>query len=149
MMHPALRVAAAILVVTIVVAAPACGDSDGANGEADAGPTAPAASCVQPGDEGNENGVGDFCTPGGGECGGLAPLCLADAAPGEEQWFCTRLCSEDEQCGTEARCIGDDRGRACVPERCLGDMPPDDAGADDDAGTNDDAGASDAGADGG
>lgn len=88
---------------------------------------------------GNANGVGAFCTPSGRECTvfPLAGLCLAAVAPDEGQWFCTRTCTMDSQCGADAVCVGDMRGHGCVPTRCAG--PPADAGLDD-------AGSSDAGA---
>ena len=66
---------------------------------------------------------------------------LASAAPAENQWWCTRLCERDDQCGSEARCFGDARGKSCVPTRCLDPEP--DAGVSDDAGLIDDASVSD------
>ena len=124
----------------------ACGDDDDVPAT-DLGVDAPLAvppeSCSQPGDVGNANGVGTFCTPGGRECRAfpLAGLCLASAAPAENQWWCTRLCERDDQCGSDARCFGDARGKSCVPTRCLDPEP--DAGASDDAGLIDDASVSD------
>jgi hypothetical protein len=113
-----------VIIWALVLCAMGVGCSD----SSDASQTGvPASSCAQPGDTGNENGVGRFCSPDGGECSGLAPMCLADVAPAEGQWFCTRLCTEDDQCGSDARCIGDERGSACVPEHCLGDSEPTDA----------------------
>lgn len=114
----------------------------------------PPESCAQPGDIGNENGVGTFCTPTGGECRAfpLAPLCLASAAPDDGQWFCTRLCRDDSQCGTDAVCVMETRGAGCVPLRCdpelpdagvLPDAPVEDAGSGVDAGPD----GSDGGAD--
>jgi hypothetical protein len=94
------------------------GAATGAGG-AGGGPMAPAASCVQAGDKGNDNGVGTFCTPGGGECNAFAKagLCLADA--GQDQWFCTRIgCTTDMDCGTAAHCHLDPGGAACVPDKC-------------------------------
>ena len=80
---------------------------------------APPGSCVQPGDKGNANGVGEHCTPGGGQCAGfpLAPLCLADV--GQDQWFCTRIgCDAMTDCGPDAGCLIEQAGSACVPCRC-------------------------------
>ena len=112
----------------------------GAAAAPDAGPNVPAGSCGQPGDTGNELGVGRFCSPGGRECttAPQARLCVADLSPGDGQWFCTKLCSSDMDCGMDAVCIGDSRGRACLPARCA--PPPMDAGPAD-------AGALDGGAD--
>jgi len=77
--------------------------------------------CVQPGDQGNELGIGTYCSPGGNQCSAfaLAPLCLADAVPEEGEWFCTRLCTTDDMCGSAAFCLVTDRGSACVPNRCV------------------------------
>jgi len=86
------------------------------------GPMAPAASCKQAGDNGNENGGGTFCTPHGDECVNFpkAGLCLADV--GEDQWFCTRIgCKTDVDCGTAAHCHVDPGGTGCVPDQC--EMP--------------------------
>lgn len=131
--------------------------SNGSSGPADTGPMVPPDSCGQPGDLGNEMGVGAFCTPGGSECTAhpTAGLCLATLSPSDGQWFCTRLCTDDSMCGTNAVCTGDPRGRACVPARCassddagtpMGDGGPRDAGAVD-GGAVDAGSASDVGTD--
>jgi hypothetical protein len=85
----------------------------------DGGVMTPAESCVQPGDVGNDKGVGTYCTPAGSECEGFpeAPLCLASV--GQDQWFCTRIgCDETTDCGEEAGCLFAGGGSACVPCRC-------------------------------
>src|SRR5262245_8867789 len=72
------------------------------------GPMTPANSCSQPGDHGNSHGVGEYCTPGGGQCAQFpqAGLCLADV--GQDQWFCTRIsCKMDADCGENATCVMD------------------------------------------
>jgi hypothetical protein len=117
--------------VVIAVLGAACGGDDGApaiDAGIDADPT-PAESCVRPGDHGNDVGTGEYCTPGGGQCGDfdLAPLCLADV--GQDQWFCTRIgCDAQTNCGTGAGCLIETGGSACVPCRCdargLGCPPP-------------------------
>lgn len=89
----------------------------GGTGGTGGGP--PAASCVKQGGKGNENGVGTYCTPGGGECTAfpLAGLCLADV--GQDQWLCTRIgCKVDADCGTAAHCHLDPAGSACIPDAC-------------------------------
>jgi hypothetical protein len=102
----------------------------------------PVGSCAQPGDVGNDQGVGRFCTARGNQCAGnAANLCLAALAPTEGQWLCTHLCTTSEQCGADAACVGDSRGRVCMPARCA---PSPDAGASGgDAGSADDAAARD------
>ena len=80
---------------------------------------APAASCAQAGDKGNDHGVGTFCTPSGGECGNFpkASFCLADA--GQDQWMCSQIgCSVDADCGTAAHCHKETAGSACIPDKC-------------------------------
>jgi hypothetical protein len=76
--------------------------------------------CVLTTDKGNENGVGAYCTPGGGECSKfpMAGLCLADV--GQDEWFCTRIgCQMTSECGTDATCVMETGGSACVPNKCL------------------------------
>lgn len=103
-----------------------CGSDDAASTTTDAGntdtaaPKVPDASCVRPGDKGNEKGIGTACTPLGKECAGFAgaPVCLADL--GQDQWMCSRIgCTKDEDCGTDTTCFKDPKGSGCVPNRCL------------------------------
>lgn len=139
------------LALWIAVASVGCGQpANAGDAGSDAALSVPSGSCSQPGDHGNDIGVGEFCTPRGSECAATsqAQLCLAQVAPAEGQWFCTRLCTSDAQCGTGAVCDGDGRGSACIPARCA--PPPDDAGVSTDTGGADgaapDAGPADAGA---
>lgn len=95
------------------------GAAEGGAGGSGGSLEVPDESCVRPGDKGNDNGVGEFCTPGGDECDGfsLAPACLATL--GQEQWFCTRIgCDETTDCGADAGCQLEGAGSACVPCRC-------------------------------
>lgn len=90
-------------------------------GGADGGDPTPADSCTKPGDHGNAKGVGEYCTPGGGECAKFAEagLCLADV--GQTQWFCTRIgCTKDDECGAATTCVMRPEGAGCVPNKCLG-----------------------------
>lgn len=140
-----------IVLTTLLLVA--CGDgSGGVDAGRDAALNVPAESCAQPGDVGNDLGIGHFCTPRGRECADfpMAGLCLAQVAPDDNQWFCTRTCTSDDQCGTNAVCDGDSRGRACIPAECAPprvDAGMDDAGVIDDGGVSDDAGDLDAAAD--
>jgi hypothetical protein len=107
--------------------APATTTDTGSSTDTNDTPTVPAASCVRPGDKGNDKGVGTFCTPLGKECAGFAgaPLCLADV--GQDQWMCSRIgCSTNADCGMDATCYKDPKGAGCVPNRCL--SPTTDAG---------------------
>jgi hypothetical protein len=84
-----------------------------------AGDPTPPESCVKLGEHGNSKGVGEYCTPGGGQCSTFpaAGLCLADV--GQTQWFCTRIgCTSNDQCGEDAVCYKDPKGSACLPSRC-------------------------------
>lgn len=102
---------------------------DGGGNGGCASPPAPGESCVRPCNTGNERGVGRYCTPSGTECqnNNGAFLCTAAVDP-SGPWFCTKPCSSDSVCGSGAACIGDSRGRGCVPVECI-DAPAD-AGAD-------------------
>lgn len=125
--------------IALVLAIAACGDdssggggSGGAGGSGAAGGTGgqvtqggggggggpPDASCIRPGDLGNELGVGEYCEPLGGQCqdNSEAQLCLADV--GQDQWMCTRISCEDADCGEGAGCLVTDEGSACVPCKC-------------------------------
>lgn len=121
------------LLVAISVFALACGDDTtsaggaSAGGASQGGASAGGAStgggsssmCIQPGDVGNDIGVGHYCTPGGNECADfpLATLCLADVA--QPEWFCTRIgCDETTNCGADAGCLIDPQGSACVLCAC-------------------------------
>lgn len=103
---------------------PHAGSSTGTGGAGGSSDPTPPSSCVQRGDEGAANGVGTYCTPGGGECHGTgAPACLADFDPTADQWFCTLLfCSTDPvatDCGADAVCHDGPKGTFCVPSRCI------------------------------
>lgn len=105
-------------------------------------PKVPDASCVRPGDKGNDKGVGTACSPLGKECEAFAgaPTCLADV--GQEQWMCTRIgCTMDAQCGSGATCLIEKDGSACVPNRCLDGM---DSGTETGSETGADSGSTDA-----
>jgi hypothetical protein len=90
-------------------------------------------NCVAPGTASNANGVGGYCSPGGGECaeagpdGGIA-LCTADLNAPANAWFCTLFCASTAACGPGATCVTAIQGQACVPSACLdvaGEIIPD------------------------
>ncbi|MCY1056193.1 hypothetical protein [Nannocystis sp. SCPEA4] len=75
--------------------------------------------CRKPGDEGNEKGVGKFCSVEGGECvgNGTATLCLENFDSFSN--YCTLInCQSDADCGAGAYCAVDPAGSACVPNDC-------------------------------
>jgi hypothetical protein len=76
--------------------------------------------CAAPGDPGNDQGVGKHCTSQGKQCSGGASICLADYTTGEFGNFCTKLCSKDADCGSDATCQGADGSpKICVPSKCV------------------------------
>ena len=87
----------------------------------------PSKNCVPPGAKGNDKGVGAYCEPGdaGVPCDKEAgsPICTGaiDGVP-DTAWFCTRPCTTDADCGTDASCVANPLGTGCVPKSCL---PPD------------------------
>jgi hypothetical protein len=114
-------------------------------------------NCVPPGTPSNANGVGGYCTPGGGECAAGGPdgaiaICTADTNAPNNAWFCTIMCETTASCGPgSATCVSAIQGQACIPAACadlLGDTLPDDGGKDggetDGASTDADAAGSDA-----
>jgi len=136
---PILFVGAALLLAGCPSADPAATDDAG---ETLCDPALPPASapCLE-GQCGNpEFGVGQPCTPGGGECSDLPGfmLCTADFND-TDLWFCTKPCSMSgdwqAQCGSDAVCSGDPEdpaaGSGCMPASCA---DSDDAGVMDDAG---------------
>ncbi len=79
-----------------------------------------AVGCAAETDAGNSKGVGEFCTPDGGECddndGATACLAAFDA----RAHYCSKIfCADDAECGEDATCQTNDMGSACVPDKCL------------------------------
>lgn len=87
-------------------------------GQPDADPNA----CASPGAAGNELGVGEYCTMGGGQCSDNTGALFCTADVGASPPFCTKPCAMTSQCGTNATCRGQgtaDGGQmGCVPN-CL------------------------------
>jgi hypothetical protein len=114
----------------------ACGG--GSDKKVDAGPPdacSGSTACSDPCNQGNELGVGRYCTPGHGECnqngsvGGFI-FCTKDYEPTEDVQYCTGACKEDKDCGTNAYCSGSGMGsKGCIPMSC-GGVPSVDAGVD-------------------
>ncbi len=83
---------------------------------------APASSCGQVGDTGNEMGIGYYCTSLS-DCSHTAnaPLCSSLGDPTTH--FCTTTCSATgsaSQCGTGATCECNDSNQCgCTPNGCL------------------------------
>lgn len=112
----------AVAVAMTLALAAGCGDDAGA-GVPDAGPADGFAStCGQPGDPGNELGVGHFCQTLL-DCGDTAEAPLCSNIGDETTWFCTKTCANEdagvEVCGTGATCTCGNGGCGCTPTSCL------------------------------
>ena len=77
----------------------------------------PNTACVTKGQPANEKGIGAYCDATAKCTGGT--LCTGDFGAGEGASFCTKLCSDDAQCGTGAHCYHEARGSACVLDACM------------------------------
>jgi hypothetical protein len=133
--------------------------SEGGGGGGDAAVINDPMNCVAPGTANNSQGIGGYCSPGGGQCttagpGGAPRICTADVdGTPMHAWFCTYPCSgstDTTTCGPGAACVTATMGTGCVPMSCAfledaGTSGGDDSGTTDtDSGGN---GGSDAGTD--
>ena len=79
-------------------------------------------NCVPPGAAPNDQGIGGYCSPSGGQCasagpGGSPRICTADLAGAPAHgWFCTYPCPTN--CGAGAACVPTSMGSDCVPTSC-------------------------------
>lgn len=101
----------------IAVLGTGCGDSGSS------APDAFFSICGEPGDPGNEIGVGQFCEAIG-DCITTqnAPLCSRAGDP--TTFFCTNTCNVNadagpSSCGTGATCECGNGGCGCTPNTCL------------------------------
>jgi len=84
--------------------------------------------CVAPGTASNEEGLGGYCSPMGGQCvqtglGGVATLCSGDLGAPAHEWFCTIPCSQTSDCGAGGgACLSAPFGQICVPTACAGNL---------------------------
>ena len=85
----------------------------------DGGESDPEGGCIAPGTEGNDLGVGRYCTVGGGECDDTPEptLCLAEF-DADATYCSVILCQDDSVCGEGATCVFEGPGSACVPLAC-------------------------------
>lgn len=80
--------------------------------------------CGDPGDPGNADGVGKYCTKGGGQCIGTgSPICSADIESGSPG-LCSKPCLSDSDCGAGAVCYGSSLGKGCEPIACEAALTP-------------------------
>jgi hypothetical protein len=104
----------------------ACGSSGTTTKTPDAAIDAFFSICGNPGDTGNEKGIGKFCTSVG-DCADTvgAPLCANLGNP--DAHFCTTTCPSSEMgsnsptCGTGISCTCNSSNQCgCTPNSCLG-----------------------------
>jgi hypothetical protein len=81
-------------------------------------------ACGHVGDKGNSKGIGQYCQTVN-DCPTSAPICSSfenGLEPSTDQtFFCTTTCtgaSDTTTCGTDANCICQSLGCACVPAYC-------------------------------
>jgi len=111
------RLSVIVLVALACVFAVGCGD------DGEAAPDAFVTICGNPGDTGNELGIGQYCEILG-DCINTvnAPLCSTAGDP--QAHFCTTTCNPDSDagpsnCGTGATCECGNGGCGCTPDVCL------------------------------
>jgi hypothetical protein len=86
-------------------------------------PRDPNANCVKPGTPNNERGIGGYCETSA-DCTSDegTRFCTADfrdiGVIDDNKWFCSMLCTMDEECGTGARCATGISGTGCAPIIC-------------------------------
>lgn len=96
-------------------------DDGGSDKPVDAGVDALVSKCGQPGDTGNELGIGKYCSSLGDCTSQTAPLCsiLGDM----ETHFCTNTCTMANaamKCGTGTTCTCNASNQCgCTPNSCL------------------------------
>lgn len=108
------------LSVWVLIAALAGCGSNSTPKKPDAAVDAFSSTCGNPGDTGNEMGVGKFCT-GLSDCTSTAPLCSTVGDPTTH--FCTHTCTSTGsagQCGTNSMCECNSSNQCgCTPTSCL------------------------------
>jgi hypothetical protein len=99
-------------------------DANGAKTLDEASASSPGSCTPAPGNTGNAENVGAFCTKNGGQCSTYTNTsieCSIDlSAQGSN--FCVLIgCSQDTDCGEDACCTGQagDPIHACVPNGCF------------------------------
>lgn len=109
--------AAVVAVITI-----ACSSSSPKK-TPDAAVDATSSTCGNPGDVGNDQGVGKYCASLS-DCSGNMSATLCSSLGDPTTHFCTKTCSSTGsagQCGTNATCECNSSNQCgCTPNACLG-----------------------------
>ena len=113
-----MRAAVLVLLAGLAIS---CGGDDSSSKQMDAAVDAYYSLCGQPGDMGNELGIGKFCASLS-DCNGTtaAPLCSSIGDP--DTHFCTKTCQmgSTTSCGTGAECTCNNNNQCgCTPSVCL------------------------------
>lgn len=105
-----------LFIATALLAAAGCGSSNSKS------PDAFSSTCGQPGDMGNELGVGKFCNSLS-DCSTTPSAGLCSILGDPTTHFCTKTCTNGgpaDQCGTNATCECNASNQCgCTPNSCL------------------------------
>lgn len=111
----------AVICVAFAIAFAACSSSNDA--KADAAVDAFASTCGNPGDMGNELGVGHFCQQIS-DCSATTGAKICSILGDTTTHFCTKTCTNGgsaDQCGANAECTCNASNQCgCTPSTCLG-----------------------------
>jgi hypothetical protein len=98
----------------------ACGGGGG-TAKPDAMPDAFTSTCGNPGDVGNELGIGKFCASLS-DCSNTVSAKLCSTIGDSTTHFCTKTCAmgSTDQCGTATMCVCNSSNQCgCTPNACL------------------------------
>jgi hypothetical protein len=111
-----------LVIVLALLAAWACGGNSSTPKKPDAAIDAFSSTCGQPGDMGNELGIGKFCN-NLQDCQGTPSAQLCSIVGESTTHFCTKTCTSTGsagQCGTNAMCECNSSNQCgCTPTACL------------------------------
>jgi hypothetical protein len=112
-----------IVVAAVAAFAFACG-SNSSPKKPDAHPDSPPSACGNPGDVGNDMGVGKYCA-NLSDCSGNGTATLCSSLGDPTTHFCTRTCTGsgsagNAMCGSNASCTCNSSNQCgCTPNKCL------------------------------
>jgi hypothetical protein len=117
---PVMRGFQIAMICAAVALAAACSSSNDTH--SDAAVDAFNSTCGQPGDTGNELGIGHFCKQFS-DCSTTASAPLCSVIGDQTTHFCTKTCTNGgsaDQCGTNAACTCNASNQCgCTPMACL------------------------------
>jgi hypothetical protein len=112
------RLTYAMIAGLVIAMLAACGGSTADDPMVDAATSGLDKQCGEPGDTGNDLGVGKYCSQLS-DCSGAASICAILGDP--DAHFCTKTCTQGstDACGTNATCACMGGPCGCVPNTCL------------------------------